>query len=251
MKKIIVRIVTVIVVLIVLGLVVVFFSLNSIVKKGVDTIGPKLTQTDVTLGAAEISPFSGGGRLTKLFVGNPKDYKSASAFQLGDIKVSVVLGSVMSDTIVVNELNIQSAEVTLEGTLSKNNLTEIMNNIDSANSNPEASSTTSPNKPAKKFIVKDLVVDGTKANLVLNLPVIGSKTLSITVPPIHLQNIGQAEGGVTAAQLVQAIMKPLLADITKSAMEEVTKLTGSVQDLGKKGAAQLEEGKKKLSNLFK
>src|SRR5260370_30070876 len=101
MKKILVRIVIGFAVLLVLALAVVFFSLNSIVKKGVETVGPQLTKVEVKLGSAEISPFSGSGRLSKLFVGNPEGYKTTSAFQMGSIKVAVKIGSVMSDVIVV------------------------------------------------------------------------------------------------------------------------------------------------------
>ena len=76
MKKIIIRIFAVLILLVVVALVVVFFSLNSIVKKAVETIGPKMTRVEVKLGAADISPFSGSGKLSKLFVGNPDGYKT-------------------------------------------------------------------------------------------------------------------------------------------------------------------------------
>ena len=38
-----------------------------------------IVKVDVTLGSAAISPFSGSGILTKLFVGNPEGYKTKSA----------------------------------------------------------------------------------------------------------------------------------------------------------------------------
>src|SRR5579859_2847802 len=117
MKKILVRLLLGIVVLLVIAVVVVFFSLNSIVKKGVETVGPAITKVPVTLGAADISPLSGSGKLTKLFVGNPEGYKTPSAMEFGSIKVGVKIASVLSDTIVVNEINIQAPEITLEGTL--------------------------------------------------------------------------------------------------------------------------------------
>src|SRR5580704_10653715 len=85
MKKIIIRIIAVLVVLVIVGLLVVFFSLNSIVKKAVETIGPKMTQTNVVLGAAEISPFSGSGKLSKLVVGNPQGYNTPFAIKMGSI----------------------------------------------------------------------------------------------------------------------------------------------------------------------
>src|ERR1700676_2913926 len=89
MKKIFLRIGLAVFVLIVLALVVVFFSLNSIVKKSVETLGPEMTKVEVRLGSADISPFSGGGKLSKLFVGNPEGFKTTSSIQMGDIHVAV------------------------------------------------------------------------------------------------------------------------------------------------------------------
>src|SRR5580658_1533342 len=118
MKKIIIRLFAVLVLLVVVGLVVVFFSLNSIVKKAVETVGAKMTQVDVRLGSADISPFSGSGKLSKLFVGNPSGYSTPFAVQMDTIKVGVQIGSVTSDTIVVNEINVQSPEIYFDGGLS-------------------------------------------------------------------------------------------------------------------------------------
>ena len=108
MKKLIVRILIGVVALVLVALVVIFFSLNSIVKKGVETVGPKLTKVDVRLGSAKLSPFSGSGQLTKLFVGNPEGYKTPSAIQVGDVKMGVEVGSLFSNTLAVDEVNIQA-----------------------------------------------------------------------------------------------------------------------------------------------
>ncbi len=132
MKKIIVRIGIGVAVLVVLALVVVFFSLNSIVKKGVETVGPMIVKVDVTLGSAAISPFSGLGILTKLFVGNPEGYKTKSAIEVGEIKAGVGVGSLTSDTIVVNEVSVKEAVITMEGSLTDNNLTKILDNVNGA-----------------------------------------------------------------------------------------------------------------------
>src|SRR5258707_15050984 len=111
MKKLLFRVGLIVALLLMVGLVVAFFSLNSIVKKGVETLGPQMTKVEVRLGSADISPLSGSGRLKKLFVGNPEGYKTPSAIQIGSVKVAVKVGSVLSDTIVVDEINIQAPEI--------------------------------------------------------------------------------------------------------------------------------------------
>ena len=237
MKKIIIGTSVTLILLVVIGLAIVFFSLNSIVKKGVETYGPQLTKVNVTLGAVDLSPFSGSGTLSKLFVGNPEGYKTPSAFQMDSIKLAVKIGSVFSDTVVVDEINIQSPEITLEGTLDGNNLSTILNNLKGTNAaptpTPAQNATPAGEKPAKKFIVKDLVLAGAKVNV--NVAAMNKSLVkTLTIPDIHLQNIGTGEGGASAEELVRQILDPVLDRSVKAAADE----------LAKQG---IEEGKKEIN----
>ncbi|HZV35910.1 MAG TPA: hypothetical protein VFB72_15140 [Verrucomicrobiae bacterium] len=263
MKKIIIRVLIGFGVLIVVALLVVFFSLDSIVKAGVERVGPMITKVDVKLGSAQISPFGGSARLTKLFVGNPEGFKSPSAMQVGDIKVGAQMGSLMSQTIVINDINIQNADITLEGGLENNNLTKIMDNVDG--SSAEAGNQPKPknappqpgaSKSSKKFIVKDFVMDGTKIHLDVKISALG-KTVAVPnttlpMPPLHIQNIGVKENGVTAEQLTQAIMKPLLASVIQASSQEVAHLGsnvgGELKNLG--GSNTVNKVEKSIGNLF-
>jgi len=251
MKKIIIRLFLIVVVLLIAALVAVFFSLNSIVKKGVETLGPQMTKVEVRLGSADISPLSGSGRLKKLFVGNPEGYKTPSAIQIGSVKVAVKIGSVLSDTIVVDEINIQAPEITLEGTLTGNNLSKILDNLNAVAGAEKPKTEASAKKSEKKFIVKDIQINGGKVNVSLNMPVLGGKSLTVPLPPVHLQDIGKAENGVTSAQLVTAVMKSLLAATTEAATKAITDLGSGLKDVTKGGADELNKAAKGISDLFK
>ena len=150
MKKLIIRIAVGLVVLVVIALAVVFFSLNSIVKKGVETVGPKLTKVEMRLGGVNLSPLSGNGRLSDLFVGNPEGYHTASAIKVGDINVGLQVGSVLSDTLVVEGVNIQAPEITLEGSLSGNNLSKILDNLNAAAGEEKRLKRKNRNPPSKR-----------------------------------------------------------------------------------------------------
>ncbi len=251
MKKIIIRIGIVVVVLVLLAAAVVFFSLNSIVKKAVESLGPQMTKVEVRLGSAEISPFSGSGKLSKLFVGNPEGYKTPSAMEMGSIKVGVKVSSIMSDTIVVNEINIQAPDITLEGNLTgASNLKKILDNLDSSSAADEKQKNAAPaaKKKEKKFIVKDLVIYGGKVNLSLDMSVLGSKSATVPLPPIHLQNIGEQSNGVTASELARQIMQPLLAGVLDAAKNAATSGDMNLRGLGTNGASQINKG---INDLFK
>lgn len=226
MKKILIRTVIAIVVLVVIALVAVFFSLNTIIKKGVETAGPPMTKTDVRLGSAEVSPFSGSGKLSTLFVGNPDGYTNTGfAIQFGSVAVALKVGSVFSDTVEVESIDIEKPEICLEGTLSGNNLSKILDNLNSASASQAQQKNSPPppgEKKVKKFIVKDLVLNGAKVRVDVSAL---NKTLdtTVTIPDIHLQNIGNGQGGVTPAELCQQLLSPLLNAAVKSAGDELAR----------------------------
>jgi hypothetical protein len=245
MKKFILRLIVVLIVLVVVVVVAAFLSLNSIVKKAVDTYGPQMTKVEVRLGSADLSPFSGSGKLSQLFVGNPDGYKTPFAIQLGSVDLAVEIGSVFHDTVIVDEINIQQPEITLEGTLDGNNLKTILDNLTSSGSTkPQASGaqTTAPassgEKSQKKFIVKDLVLAGAKVHV--NVSGFGkSVAQTVSIPDIHLQNIGNGEGGVSNGELVKQILDPVVKEAILAATDALK--NQGVQELEKKVGPQLDK----------
>src|SRR5205807_2960899 len=105
MKKLIVRMVLVLVVLLIVAVGVSIYFLGSIVKKGVETVGPQITKTEIRLDSATLSLLSGSGKLNGLFVGNPQGFKTESAIKVGSVRVAVAPASVFSDKVHVKELN--------------------------------------------------------------------------------------------------------------------------------------------------
>lgn len=247
MKKWIVRIILGLVALVIIALALVFFNLNSIVKKGVETVGPQLTKTDVRLGSATLSPMNGNGELNKLFVGNPEGYKTPAAIEVGNVKVEVKLRSVMSDTIVIDSVNIQAPEITFEGGLTGNNLSQLLKNLDGAPDDVKtAPKGKSSSEGGKKFFVKDVVINGGKIHV--SVTGLGGKAMTVPLPPIHLTNIGSEENGVTAAQLCKEILKPLLTSATKAGLDAVTNLGSGLKNLGTEQTGKAVDG---IKGLFK
>src|SRR5262249_26849364 len=137
-----------ILVCLVVGVIVFTLSLDSIVKKGVETVGPQITKTDVKLDGANISILSGAGSLKGFFLGNPEGYKTPSAFKVGEVGLEVGPRSVLSDKVHDNYVLIRGAEITFEGTLgTKNNLNKILENVQSVSGGGEQQTSTQP--PAK------------------------------------------------------------------------------------------------------
>ena len=242
MKKILLRTAIALIVLVVIALVAVFFSLNTIVKKGVETVGPPMTKTDVRLGSADLSPFSGSGKLSTLFVGNPDGYTNTGfAIQLGSVALAVKVSSVFSDTVEVESIDIEQPQINLEGTLNGNNLTKILDNLNAASSTQEQQKNTTPPpgaKNPKKFIVNDLVLKGAKVRVDVSA-LNKSLDTTVTIPDIHLQNIGTGQGGVSPAELCRQLLSPLVTAAVKSAGDELAK--NGIDTLTKQGTSELKK----------
>ena len=239
MKKKIVRILVVLAVLVVGLLVVVYCSLNSVVKKGVETVGPLATKAPVNLSGVSLSPFSGKGVLKGLVIGNPAGFKSESAIRVGSASLVVEPSSLLSDKIIVRSVRVEGPEITFEGGLSGSNLSAILANIEAFAALDKAA--TKDKKP-KKLQVDEFIITGGKINLSLTL--LGGKSATVPLPDIHLTGLGQSAEGITPAEAASLVFKAVFDKTT-------TAVTGAAGGLGKGVTDGASKALKGLGDLFK
>ena len=245
MKKILISLVGLILLLAIGGLAYLYLSLNSLVKKAVETVGPAITRTDVTLASANLSPFTGSGKLSGFVVGNPKGYSTPYALRLGSIAVAIDKETILKDPIVVNSIEIRDPQLSLIGTPGGTNLQEIMRNIKSYGSSKEDAPASSPaggkKSAARKFIVKNVVISGSKLDV--SLSAFGqSVNQALVLPEIRLQNLGSEGQGLTASQLSEQILTPLI----NAGIDE------GIKAASKQGLIQLQQnGSQQIGNFLK
>ena len=256
MKKKIIRIGLVLVVLLVVVVVAAAFFLGSIVKKGVETVGPTVTKVETKLDGATISLLSGKGELKGLFLGNPEGFKTPSAIKVGSVNMAIKAGSILSDKIVIHSINVKAPEITFEGSLSGNNLSKILENIQlsaAALTGPADGSKKSESSGGKKIQVDDFAITGGKLNL--SMTILGGKSVTVPLPDIHLTNLGTDSNGITPAELAEKVFKEIVSSSTKAATEAVANLakgaTDAVKNVGKSTGATLEKATKGIGDLFK
>ncbi|MBW8780940.1 MAG: hypothetical protein JF599_03500 [Verrucomicrobia bacterium] len=227
------------------GLVVLTFLLGSIVTKGVNTFGPKITGTKVTLDHAVISPLSGSGTLSGLFVGNPEGWKSDKAFYLGKVHVSVAPLSILGDHIVVKEVLIDGPEFVYETKIVSSNIKELLNNIEKATGGagekPAETPAAKAGKPIK-FEVKSFRLQNAKITLG-----VGATAITLPMPPLTLTDLGTKEGGITPDQLAAKVMTNVLGNIVSAVARSAGKL-GSAAGATATDAAS--GAVKSIKNLF-
>ncbi len=232
----------ILVVLVAGSYVAVAFFMGSIVKAGVNKMGPRLTQSKVELASASLSPLTGVGTLSGLSVGNPAGWSEGRAFYLGSVHVEMEPRSVFGEPIVINELTIDRPEFNYETRFVSSNIKDLLNNIQAYTGKGEPAGR--DEKP-KKFIVKKFRLTNGKATLG-----VGSTAVPVPLPAISLDNLGVAEGGITSGQLAGAIMQDVLGTIVAGTADALGKIgaTAGAAGFEKSGEAakKAEEAIKKL-----
>lgn len=223
-----------------------YFSLNTLVKKQVETVGPRITRTSVSLDSAILSPFSGSGKLTGLVIGNPEGFTRSSALKAAEISVSVDKKSLLTKTIVINEILISRPEIFLEGTLAGTNLMKLIANIKGYGGSGQVKET--KQSSPRKYLVKRVLITAPQLNVSASLL---KTNIGQTVPlsDISLNNVGGDGSGISAADLSVQIMVPLLTNALKEGVKFVTKQ--GINTIKKEGIDQINKAVQGISNLFK
>jgi hypothetical protein len=261
MRKNITRIAVILVVCLIALVIVVTLSLGSIVKRGVEKVGPQVTKTDVTLGGANLSVLSGSGTLKEFVVGNPQGYSTPHAFKVGEVAVGVKPRSVFADKIHVTHVKVLAPEITFEGALGQaNNLSKILENVKAVDQQTEKGPVPDPKAqgPARKFQVDDFLISGATVNVNINM--LGAKPMTVTIPDIHFANLGTGPDGITAAELTKKILDEVTALVMKAVEKDLANITKSATDLLSKSATNilsnpnsntLDKAGKSIGDLFK
>jgi uncharacterized protein involved in outer membrane biogenesis len=242
MKKLFLSVLIILVVLIVVGGIVGSFFLGPIVKTGIETVGPKITQVSIRVDAVNLALLTGSASIKGLVVGNPEGYKAPQAISVGTAAVGVNPFSILSDKIIIRSVRVEAPEITFEGNpFSGNNLAKIEQNVNAAvNKGGAVTPATNANakaagKPGKKIEVDDFLITGAKVNF---------NGTTLTLPDIHLTDLGKSNDGITAADLTRQVLKALTTATVKA-------VAGAATDLGK-GAERvgMDLGKSANSNFI-
>ncbi len=238
-------------VLLILVLIVPIFFLNSIVKGGVEAVGPKIAKVDVKLESVNVSIFSGTGRIQGLFVGNPAGYKTPSAIKAGSVNLDIEPRSVFKDKLVVKSVQVNAPEITFEGGLGGNNLKQILDNVQAA-----AGSSTLASKDSsggKRIQVDDFQITGGKVNL--STGILGGQAIALPLPDIHLTDLGKDSDGITSAELGARVMNEVISKVAPLVGDALGKVgqqaLGTATDVGKGAVGEAGKAVKTIGDLFK
>ncbi|MDR0993793.1 MAG: AsmA family protein [Verrucomicrobiota bacterium] len=219
----------------VLGILLVLFIvallfLNRIVVNGFNKFVPPALGVPASLERAIIRPLRGYTSLDNLRIGNPEGFKTDSLFDLGHLSIRMNKRSLLSDTLVIEEIIIRDVAITYEQGLRRSNFSTLLAALSSDDEKEKAAPAS--DKPGKKVIIEKLRITGAQ----VNVSVTGAMghSVPIVLPEIQITDLGKKDGGVSAMDAVLYVMGTLGNTIGSV-------ISGSVQLLGN-GAKALGGG---------
>ena len=229
-----------IVALVIAAVVVTAVFLDKIVKKGVETVGPQIVKVSVNLDEVHIGLVTGSASVKNLVIGNPTGYKTPSAISVGTAAIGVDPFSIFSDKIVVHTVVVQSPEITFEGGLGGNNLSTIMDNVNSRRQGRRHSFRERPRRPNPPGKLKWRFTDHRRKSPRQPHRTVGGKEMTLTLPDIHLTDLGKGADGITATDLTRSVLGAITAATIKAVANDATNVG---QDIGKRRAKPRRRGR--------
>lgn len=225
--------------LVVAGFVFAMF-LGNIVAAGVNTLGPKITQTKVSVASAVVSPLDGITTLNGFVVGNPAGWSDANLCSFGKVHLDLSPMSILDDHIEIEEIDIDAPEFNYETRLIASNVGDLLKNLEASiggkAGTPEAK--TGGGKPIR-ISVKRIRIQNGKVRVG-----VGDKAIVVAMAAIEIKDVGTKEGGVPPEQLVVAVMRSVAPSVISAA-------TQAALELSKTGGAGAAESVKKAGEAIK
>lgn len=223
MKKI-KRLILAVVVLGVVGMASGVMYIDRIARLGVEAGATYALGVKTTLGGMDVGILTGSVALSKLHIANPQGFDTPHFMDLSHGSMAVSLGTLTSDTVTLPELKLGGLDLNLERKGTASNYKVILDELKKFESKGEGAAsgkaTTAepgPSGGGKKFVVKQVVIDGVKVQVNL-LPVGGNLSrVPIVVPRIELNDVGTGPGGgVEMGKLVGIVLRAVLDSVVRS-----------------------------------
>ena len=240
-------------------------NLNTIVRSFILEKVSEATTVEVHLDSVAIHLKEGRAEMYGFVLGNPKPFNKDYAFKFSSAKITLNTGSLFKDTIIIDKVILEGAQIYYERNGRQSNfnaLTKAMRQQDqlseNLDKNPVKLSRNGKAGHERKFIIRRVEFSETLAELAI--PGLAKKSISLKIPDMLLEGIGESEGGVSPDALSNLIITAIEEQLVKSnelmlVTKEVDKALRSVEEVkgklkkGTKEIKRIESQFKKIKDL--
>lgn len=229
------RIISVGLALLLLAIVVVFASIDPLVKAAVERGTTHATGVSARVQSLDLALLAGQLDMRDLVVANPAgEYDSPYFFRLDSLVLAVKPASLLRPTVHIPRFVIDGAQLNLERAGGSTNFGMILDHIRQLGAG-EAKPATPTGGKEKRFIIGELELRNISAQMVLAKSLGKRGGAHAMLPAIHLRDVGAKSGGVTLQQLAALIVRDLLDAVRKSGIlpaELQQQITRSLDEIG-------------------
>jgi uncharacterized protein involved in outer membrane biogenesis len=186
-----------VVAVLIVGLAVGYFSLDSIVRQTVEQQATASLNLNTEVNGARVSLFTGNVALDDVAIASPPGYQAPQMFTLEGARVDVNYSQLWQDLMQIEEIVIDAPRLVIEHREGKLNVQVLRQQDAQAPSNAE--------EPLK-LIINQLIVNNAQVVLRPGIPGLAQEVV-VPVPSFALQNIGTGEGAQNAAAIKQVLMQ--------------------------------------------
>jgi uncharacterized protein involved in outer membrane biogenesis len=197
--------------LILVAVVVIYLSLNSIVRSEVERQASASLGVTTTVGSARLSLLGGNVSLNDLQISSPPKFSSPQIFTLGGVGVSVQYGQLTGSPIHIQKILIDNPVLVVEQANVTLNLKALMDQMPQS---PKTSGgqTTEP----IKLVIDDLDLNNAEVTFMPGIPGVAN-SVQISIPSLSLKNIGNSNGNQNGAAIKDVVMQVATALAAKAA----------------------------------
>ncbi len=216
--------------------------MDSVVKAGVERVGPLITRVPLGVDGVNVSLMRGSFSLTGFRMGNPEGYRAPDSVRVGRMRVDAELRSLLSQQVALHLIEVDRPEITVEFSGGKTNLAAILENV-------RRPPTREPTD--KKLLIGRLHITAPTVHLA-GLPM--GQTFSITLPDIAIDDLGADGRGLTPAQVAEKVLvvlqEQVLGEISdRLPAEQFDRLVGGGEGALQRGREALEGGRRTIEAL--
>lgn len=197
------------------------FTMDSIIKSNIESTTSEMLDTSVEVNNVSVSILDGTGTIDGITIRNPEGFSDKPALKLQQISLTLDPYSLLSDTVVVKQVEIQNPQVFYEQKMSGSNLDALSDNLGGGSSS-------SVNVVVDYLLVQD-------GRVTLSTEIGGEKSVEASFDRFELEGVGR-QGSNTMDQTMRQVLEPILEKAAQEAVKQ------GLLNKAKKGLKDLLDG---------
>ena len=201
-----------------------FHSLDLVLRVAIEHYAPQVLGVAVKVSGIDISAADGRGSIRGLEIGNPAGFDAPYAARVAEIGVALdpTTANAAAPVVRIRSLTVRAPVITYERGDRGTNLEALQKNIRryiDQSGGPSDSRPAEAKRGKRKFIVERLAIEG--GRVTMTNPGLRGQGIEVDLPDIHLSNVGERQGGLTASEVGNVVVGELQVRIAQRVLGNV------------------------------